>query len=73
MGDAYFYGVSFLRDTGYFDRAQRFWTNQPFPDFESVRRRIESRIRAMGTHDPGVKSAYEALAPAPEPADAGAR
>jgi len=30
MGDAFFYGVAFLKETGYFQNKKCFWTNQSF-------------------------------------------
>lgn len=35
-----YYGASFLARIGYFDRADRFWTNRDFPEAEAVRQRI---------------------------------
>jgi hypothetical protein len=32
LGDAYRYGVRFLQETGYFNRRQRFCTDQDFPE-----------------------------------------
>jgi len=60
LGDAFEYGVNFLEETGYFDRANRFWTNQDFPDADSVRNRIEAKLKSIGLHD-SFKSTYEAL------------
>jgi hypothetical protein len=34
------YGASFLTRIGYFDKAERFWTDQEFPQAEEVRQRI---------------------------------
>ena len=61
LGDAQMYGAFFLRDAGYFDAEKRFWTDKSFPEAEAVRRRIESRLKAMGLNDPNMKSAYEAV------------
>jgi hypothetical protein len=61
VGDAYDYGVYFLRETGYFRREDRFWTDQDFPDAKSVHDRIEAKIKSMGLNDSGLKQAYEAL------------
>jgi len=43
LGDAYSYGVSFLRETGYFRREERFWTDQDFPNAKAVSDRIEAK------------------------------
>ncbi len=61
VGDAYDYGVYFLRETGYFRREDRFWTDQDFPDAKSVHDRIEAKIKSIGLNDSGLKQAYEAL------------
>ncbi len=37
--DEYF-GVAFLARAGYFDASRRFWTDQPFPEAENLRRRM---------------------------------
>jgi hypothetical protein len=61
FGDAQMYGAWFLRDAGYFDTAQRFWTDKTFPDAGAVRSRITARLNAVGLSDPSVKSAYDAV------------
>jgi len=61
LGDAYSYGVSFLQETGYFRRQDRFWTDQDFPGAQAVRDRIEAKLKSIGLGDPGLKDAYEAL------------
>ena len=61
LGDAQMYGSWFLRDAGYFDPAQRFWTDKSFPDAGAVRGRVKARLEAMGLSDPSMKSADEAV------------
>lgn len=61
VGDAYSYGVYFLREAGYFRREDRFWTDQDFPDAMAVRERIEAKLKSTGLSDPGMRSAYETL------------
>ncbi|MGC9995313.1 MAG: hypothetical protein ABSE79_08315 [Terriglobia bacterium] len=61
LGDAYSYGVSFLQETGYFRRQDRFWTDQDFPGAQAVRDRIEAKLKSIGLGDPGLKDAYETL------------
>jgi hypothetical protein len=39
-----YYGASFLARIGYFDKADRFWTNREFPEAEAVRQRIAGFI-----------------------------
>jgi len=60
-GDAYMYGVAFLKDAGYFRRDERFWTSQDFPEARTVHDRIETKLKTIGTSDPGMRSAYEIL------------
>ena len=60
-GDAYMYGVAFLKEAGYFRRDERFWTSQDFPEARTVHDRIEARLKAIGTSDPDMRSAYEIL------------
>ena len=61
LGDAQMYGVSFLRDAGYFDATRRFWTSKNFPGSEAVRGRIRVRLEATGLGDPSLRQAYEDL------------
>jgi hypothetical protein len=55
------YGATFLRDTGYFDPSNRFWTDKSFPGSEAVRARIKARLQAMGLADASLKTAYDAV------------
>ena len=61
LGDAYYYGVSFLVDAGYFRREGRFWTNQNFPGANAVHDRIEAKLKSIGLNDSGMRDAYDAL------------
>jgi hypothetical protein len=61
LGDAQMYGAWFLRDAGYFDSRQRFWSVKSFSDAEAVRSRIRARLEAMGLGDPSLKEAYAAV------------
>jgi hypothetical protein len=61
LGDAYYYGVSFLTDAGYFDKSKRFWSDKDFPDAPAIRNEIQSRLRSIGLADPHMKEAYEIL------------
>lgn len=60
-GDAYRYGVWFLEDTGYFRRADRFWTNQDFPNSRAVHARIAAKLNSIGLSDSGLREAYQTL------------
>lgn len=61
VGDAYSYGVDFLRETGYFRRSDRFWTDQDFPQAKVVHDRIEAKLKSIGFNDPGLRDAYDSL------------
>jgi hypothetical protein len=39
-----YYGASFLARIGYFDKADRFWTDREFPDAEAVRQKIAGYV-----------------------------
>jgi hypothetical protein len=67
LGDAFYYGVSFLNDVGYFDKAKRFWTDTDFPDAEATRARIQSRIESIGLADPNIAEAHKLLQPTAPP------
>ena len=60
-GDAFRYWVWFLQETGYFQRKDRFWTDQDFVDADQVRRRIEAMLQAIGLSDPAMNEAYDTL------------
>jgi hypothetical protein len=60
-GDAYRYGIWFLQEAGYFQRKDRFWTDQDFPDSRAVQERIEAKLKSIGLNDPALKEAYDAL------------
>jgi hypothetical protein len=61
QGDAYRYGVWFLQEAGYFQRKDRFWTDQDFPDSKTVQERIEAKLKSTGLNDPALKEAYDTL------------
>lgn len=61
MGDAYYYGVSFLADAGYFNPKDRFWTNRNFPGGDVLRAKIEAKIKAVGLNNSGMKDAWDVL------------
>lgn len=43
--DAEYYGASFLARVGFFDPAQRFWTNRDFPEAAEAKKRILNFVR----------------------------
>jgi hypothetical protein len=61
QGDAFRYGIWFLREAGYFQPKDRFWTDQDFPDSKAVHDQIEARLRSIGLSDPALKEAYDTL------------
>jgi hypothetical protein len=61
MGDAYFYGVAFLKETGYFKNKKCFWTDQNFQEAETIKNRIKAKLLSIGLNDSGLKDAYEKL------------
>lgn len=44
--EAFYFGVAFLDEIGYFDASRRFWTDRDFPEAESLRQRL---LRAAAT------------------------
>lgn len=61
LGDAFYYGVSFLHETGYFDSEKRFWTDQNFANAQTVRDHIAAQLQSTGLKDPKMKDAYDRL------------
>ena len=61
QGDAFRYGIWFLQEAGYFQRKDRFWTDQDFPGSKAVHNQIEAKLRSIGLNDPALKEAYETL------------
>lgn len=61
QGDAYRYGIWFLQEAGYFQRKNRFWTDQDFPDSKAVQEHIEAKLKSIGLNDPALKEAYDSL------------
>lgn len=44
--EAYYYAISFLDEVGYFTRAQRFWTDQDFPEGPALAAKLKARVTA---------------------------
>lgn len=61
QGDAFRYGICFLQEAGYFQRRDRFWTDQDFPGSNAIHDQISARLRSIGLNDPALKEAYETL------------
>jgi hypothetical protein len=66
-----YYGASFLARLGYFDKSKCFWTNEVFPEAESVRQRIisyiEKHLKSGATGGEYYNSALEQLGYKPTP------
>lgn len=61
LGAAYYFGVAFLSEVGYFDPAKRFWTDQAFPDGPALCARIRDKLLALDLDDDYARSALEKL------------
>jgi hypothetical protein len=59
--DAFFYSVSFLKETGYFKKKKRFWTNQEFPKAAAIKDHIKTKLLSIGLSDPTLKETFEDL------------
>lgn len=51
LSSAFYFGVSFLHEIGYFSKANRFWTDREFPESREVRQRILRRMQALKLDD----------------------
>lgn len=61
VGAAYYYGVSFLDQAGYFGTTRPFWTNTPFADGPALCRKIQQNIKSEGLDDDEAEAALEKL------------
>ncbi len=61
VGAAYYYGVSFLDQAGYFGTTAPFWTDKPFPEGPALCCKIQKNIKAEGLDDDEAKAALEKL------------
>ncbi len=61
VGAAYYYGVSFLDQTGYFGTTAPFWTDKPFPDGPALCCKIQKKMKSEGLDDDEAKAAMEKL------------
>ena len=52
LGGAYYFGVAFLNEVGYFAKKNRFWTDREFPEAEGVRERIAASLARVGQKSP---------------------
>jgi hypothetical protein len=51
LSSAFYFGVGFLREIGYWSKSKRFWTDLAFPESKEIRKRILDRIDAMKLDD----------------------
>ncbi|MFV1851451.1 MAG: hypothetical protein ACMZ66_12180 [Thalassospira sp.] len=61
VGAAYYYGVSFLDQAGYFGTTAPFWTDKPFPDGPELCCKIQKKMKSEGLDDDEAKAAMEKL------------
>ncbi|MBI4402772.1 MAG: M23 family metallopeptidase [Deltaproteobacteria bacterium] len=61
LGDSYYFGVSLLFEVGYFNKAHRFWTEQEFPDADTIRIKILAKINSILNKDSMLKDAKKKL------------
>ena len=52
LGGAFYFGTAFLDQIGYFNKSNRFWTDEDFPNASALRTKIRDRIMAMKLEDP---------------------
>ena len=62
LSSAFYFGVGFLHEIGYFSKAHRFWTDETFAGAEEVRQRIQGRIKKLGLDDSEAQWALGILA-----------
>ena len=61
VGAAYYYGVSFLDEIGYFEPAKCFWTDETFPEGPSLCRKIQKNMKMQHLDDDEADAAMEKL------------
>ncbi len=62
IAEAYYFGVSFLDEVGYFRPSQRYWAPKRFfPGAEDVRRRLIENLAALNSKDPMALAAMRKL------------
>lgn len=52
LGGAYYSGVSFLNEVGYFSKDHRYWTEEEFPEAPEVRNRIQEKLKSLKLTSP---------------------
>ncbi|HEX5243039.1 MAG TPA: hypothetical protein VFW23_07205 [Tepidisphaeraceae bacterium] len=51
LSSAFYFGVGFLHEIGYFTKTNRFWTDRAFPEAQATRKRIANRITQLKLDD----------------------
>ncbi|MEH6548208.1 MAG: hypothetical protein V7701_17365, partial [Sneathiella sp.] len=58
VGDAYYFGVSFLDEAGFFRHSKLFWAPRlTFADSETVRQKIIANLKKLDSRDPMIAAA----------------
>jgi hypothetical protein len=69
LPESYYFTIAFLDTVGHFDPAKRFWSDRQFPDAESLRARLETRLLTLDQGQPMTRMALERLRGASARAD----
>jgi hypothetical protein len=48
LEDACSYGDRFLKETGFYSREKRFWTDQDFPEADAIHTKVKAKLKALG-------------------------
>ena len=59
LEEGVYYGTSFLGRIGFFDKAERFWTDKDFPESEAIRNKIIDYIHKHSSSGGSGGSYYE--------------
>jgi hypothetical protein len=57
----YYFGVSFLDEIGFWNRDERFWTEEEFAGSDAICRRVKIRMTESTLDDPQARVALEKL------------
>jgi hypothetical protein len=61
LPESYYFTISFLDTVGFFDPAERFWTDRSFARAEALRERLESRLLTLDQSQPMTQMAFDRL------------
>jgi hypothetical protein len=62
MGADFYFGVAFLKTIGFWDKSERFWTDQAFPQAAEVCERVKTKLTAMSLKSLDSETALAQLA-----------